>query len=49
MNILADERAGDVIIGFKLGVAQQNTTEIQFVVDAQLDAVDLVKSDLAKK
>ncbi len=38
-----------VITGFKLGLAQQNVPELRFVVELQLDAVDLIKGDFAKK
>lgn len=38
-----------MIVGFKLGVAQENVPELRFVVELQFDAIDLLKGALVKK
>ncbi len=38
-----------IIIGFKLGLAQQNVSVLRNVVELQLDAVALLTDELVKK
>jgi hypothetical protein len=39
---------GTIISVFKLGLEQRDIPELQFVIELQLDAADLLKDDFAK-